>query len=134
MTCPSTKLNPAQLSMYLVSGIVGVMIFFSVTVAPTIFKVLPQEWASAYVRQFFPKYYFVLGFNCLFVSFFAESFQLEIISFVCAIFFAISLWILTPAVNKAKDENNMKKFNFFHGLSVGVNMVILIMLIYCFWI
>ena len=42
--------------MYLVSGIVGVMIFFSVTVAPTIFKVLPQEWASAYVRQFFPKY------------------------------------------------------------------------------
>ena len=47
---------------------------------------------------------------------------------------AQTLWILTPAVNKAKDENNIKKFNFFHGLSVGVNMVILIMLIYCFWI
>lgn len=123
-----------MLSKYLVAGIVGVMIFFSVAVAPTIFKVLPQEWASAYVRQFFPKYYFVLGFSCLIAGFFAESFQLEIIAFVCATLFAISLWILTPAVNKAKDENNTKKFNALHGLSVAVNMVILVTLIYCFWI
>ena len=48
-------------SMYAIAGVVGVMLFFSVAVAPTIFKVLPQEWAGIYVRQFFPKYYLVLG-------------------------------------------------------------------------
>ncbi|CAN4276547.1 Domain of unknown function DUF4149 [Methylophilaceae bacterium] len=123
-----------MLSMYLVAGIVGVMLFFSVAVAPTIFKVLPQEWASAYVRQFFPKYYFVLGFSCIVSGIFAQSLQLKVITFICAVLFAISLWLLTPAVNKAKDENNLKKFNVLHGLSVTINMVILLALIYCFWI
>lgn len=123
-----------MLSMYLIAGIVGVMIFFSVAVAPTIFKVLPQEWAGAYVRQFFPKYYFVLGFSCVIAGIFAQSLQLKVITFVCAMLFAISLWVLTPAVNKAKDENNIKKFNVLHVVSVAVNMIILLALIYCFWI
>jgi len=123
-----------MLSMYIVAGIVGIMIFFSIAVAPTIFKVLPQEWASAYVRHFFPKYYLVLGIGCLMAGLFAKSFQLQIITFVSAILFAVSLWILTPAVNKTKDENNIKRFNFLHGLSVAMNMLILLMLIYCFWI
>lgn len=123
-----------MLSMYLVAAIVGVMIFFSVAVAPTVFKVLPQEWASVYVRQFFPKYYFVLGFSCVIAGIFAQSLQLKVIMFVCATLFAISLWILTPAVNKAKDENNIKNFNVLHGLSVTINMIILLTLIYCFWV
>lgn len=123
-----------MLSIYIVAGVVGVMIFFSVAVAPSIFKVLPQEWASIYVRKFFPKYYLVLGLSCLVASFFTKSFKLEVISLVSAILFAISLWILTPAVNKAKDENHLKKFNLFHGLSVAINMVVLMMLIYGLWI
>ena len=48
-------------SLFILAGVAGIMLFFSVAVAPTIFKVLPQEWASAYVRKFFPKYYAVLG-------------------------------------------------------------------------
>lgn len=54
-----------MLSIYLIAGVAGVMLFFSVTVAPSIFKTLPQEWASVYVRAFFPKYYAVLGLTCL---------------------------------------------------------------------
>ena len=52
-------------SMYAIAGVVGVMLFFSVAVTPTIFKVSPQEWAGIYVRQFFPKYYLVLGLSCI---------------------------------------------------------------------
>ena len=48
-------------SMYAIAGVAGVMLFFSVAVAHTIFNVLPQERAGIYVRQFFPKYYLVLG-------------------------------------------------------------------------
>jgi len=121
-----------MLSLYLIAGIVGIMLFFSVAVAPTIFKVLPQEWASAYVRSFFPKYYLVLGVFSLLAGTFSHVITIKIIALISAGLFALSLWVLTPKVNAAKDENNIKRFNILHGLSVVVNMVILLMLIYCF--
>ena len=46
-------MTPGAASMLLVAGIVGIMAFFTIAVAPTVFKVLPQEWASIYVRAFF---------------------------------------------------------------------------------
>lgn len=123
-----------MLSMYLIAGIVGVMLFFSVAVAPTIFKVLPQEWAGVYVRAFFPKYYLVLGLACLLAAIVAPQLLIKIIALICAGLFAISLFVLTPAVNAAKDAKLTKRFNLLHGASVGVNMVILVMLAYCFWL
>ena len=49
------------LSNLLLAGNVGIMVFFTVAVAPTIFTALPPEWSAAYVRKFFPKYFFFLG-------------------------------------------------------------------------
>lgn len=121
-------------SMYLISGVIGVMLFFSVAVAPAIFKVLPAEWAGIYVRQFFPKYYLVLGIVCVEAGIFAPMYQQKIISFVSAALFAISLWVLTPAINKAKDENKTQRFNWLHGASVVINLVILGLLFLCFWL
>lgn len=95
-----------MLSMYAIAGVDCVMLFFSVAVAPTIFKVLPQEWAGIYVRQFFPKYYLVLGLSCIIAGIFAKPLPIKIMAFTSAILFAISLWVLTPAVNNAKDANN----------------------------
>jgi hypothetical protein len=123
-----------MLSLYLIAGIVGVMLFFSVAVAPTIFKVLPQDWAGVYVRSFFPKYYLVLGISSLLAGIFSHELTIKIITILSAVLFSISLWVLTPAVNAAKDVGNAKRFNMLHGLSVVVNMVILAMLSYCFWV
>ena len=123
-----------MLSNYIVAGVVGVMLFFSVAVAPTIFKVLPQEWASAYVRKFFPKYYAVLGVACLVAGLLANNMTTKIIILNCAALFVISLLILTPNINNARDNNHTKQFNLLHGLSVLVNMLQLIMLIYCLWL
>lgn len=122
------------LSFYLINGVVGIMLFFSIAVAPTIFKVLPQEWAGAYVRKFFPKYYLVLGLTCMVAAIAAESTHLKVIAFLCASLFAVSLWVLTPSINLATDEGDAKKFNILHFTSVAVNMFILMALIYCFWI
>ena len=121
-------------SMYLISGVIGVMLFFSVAVAPAIFKVLPAEWAGIYVRQFFPKYYLVLGIVCVEAGIFAPTTQLKIICYISAALFAISLWVLTPAINKAKDENKTQRFNWLHGASVVINLVILGLLFLCFWL
>jgi hypothetical protein len=123
-----------MLSLYLIAGIVGVMLFFSVVVAPSVFKVLPQEWASVYVRSFFPKYYLVLGTACLLAGIFSHEIKIQIIALTSAILFAISLWVLTPKVNAAKDENNTKIFNILHGVSIAINMIVMVILTYCFWI
>ena len=59
-------------TIYLLSGMVGIMLFFTVVVAPTVFKVLPVEWSSKYVRNFFPKYYATLGLVTI-ICVFTES-------------------------------------------------------------
>ena len=119
-----------MISIYLIAGVVGVMLFFSVAVAPTIFKTLPQEWAGVYVRAFFPKYYAVLGVTCLVAALLTNLPAIKHTAFTCAALFAISLFVLTPKVNAAKDNNQTKRFNLLHGLSIGVNVVQLLLLIY----
>ena len=123
-----------MLSFYLIAGVVGIMLFFSIAVAPTIFKVLPRAWAGAYIRKFFPKYYLVLGLTCIVAAIASESTHVKVVAFACASLFAISLWVLTPSINLATDEGNVKKFNILHGLSVAINLFILIALMYCFWL
>ena len=122
-----------MLSIYLIAGVLGVMLFFSVAVAPSIFKILPQEWAGVYVRAFFPKYYAVLGVACLVAALFTNLPALKHVGLTCAALFAVSLFILTPRVNAAKDNNQTKQFNIMHGLSVGVNLLQLVLLIYALY-
>jgi Domain of unknown function (DUF4149) len=122
-----------MLSIYLIAGVVGIMLFFSVAVAPTIFKTLPPEWAGVYVRAFFPKYYAVLGIACLAAALLTNLPAIKHTGFTCAALFAVSLFVLTPKVNAAKDNNQTKQFNLFHGLSVGVNLLQLILLVYALY-
>lgn len=122
-----------MLSQYIIAGVVGVMLFFSVAVAPTIFKVLPQEWASAYVRKFFPKYYAVLGLSCLVAGILAPALQVKVIALGCALLFALSLFVLTPAVNRASDDKNRRRFGLLHGASVVINLIQLVLLVVALW-
>ena len=117
-------------SLLIIAAVVGVMLFFSVAVAPTIFKVLPQEWASVYVRNFFPKYYAVLGVSCLIAGFFATNQLVSVIALACGALFAVSLFALTPAINKASDAKNKSRFGLLHGVSILINLLQLVLLVY----
>ncbi len=123
-----------MLSQHILSGVVGIMLFFSVAIAPTIFKVLPQEWASRYVRQFFPRYYAVLGVACVVAGGLASAPSPRLIALACAAFFFISLWALTPAINRAADTSNRRRFTLLHLLSVGINMMQLLALVAAVWL
>ena len=39
----------------------GAMLFFSAAVAPTVFKVLPEDHAGAFLRAVFPRYFLING-------------------------------------------------------------------------
>ena len=109
---------------------VGIMLFFTVVVAPTVFKVLPVEWSSKYVRKFFPKYYASLGILTVISAFWAQSSHAQYFLIACAVLFAFTLFYLTGKINQAKDLGLDKQFHILHGLSVAINLVQLIAFIY----
>ncbi len=119
-----------MIANYLISGMVGIMLFFTVVVAPTVFKVLPVEWSSKYVRNFFPKYYTSLGIVTLVSIFIEQNSGSRLYLIACAILFAFTLFFLTGKINAAKDEGKTKKFHVLHGLSVVINITQLCIFIY----
>ncbi|MBU3594202.1 DUF4149 domain-containing protein [Polynucleobacter sp. 71A-WALBACH] len=119
-----------MITNYLISGMVGIMLFFTVVVAPTVFKVLPVEWSSKYVRNFFPKYYASLGIVTLLSIFTEQDSGNRLYLIACAILFAFTLFFLTGKINAAKDEGKTKKFHVLHGLSVVINITQLCIFIY----
>ena len=112
----------------------GMMIFFSFVLAPMIFKILDAENAGKFVRKIFPYYYFV---NFIFLTiatiifFFISSLGINFyITLALALSFIFAQFLLMPLINKLKDNNQEKKFKYAHGLSVLINFVQMIGLIY----
>ena len=116
-----------NLSNFLVSGILAIMLFFSFTIAPIIFKSLDEKNARNFIRSIFPYYYSVnlilsvLVIICFIIlNYYGLNFYL--ISSV-AILFAFSQFILMPMINKFRDNNETKKFNYSHAISVVINII-----------
>ena len=102
---------------------VGIMLFFSVAVAPTIFMVLPAEWSAAYVRKFFPKYFLFLGITSTVAAALHRLPWVQISLMLCAVVFYFSVFWLTPRINLARDNKKLKVFNLLHYTSVGLNLL-----------
>ena len=119
-----------HLSDLIVAANLGVMVFFTVAVAPTIFVVLPQEWASAYVRSFFPKYYLFLGLSTAGAAVLSGTLLVQgSLAAVAFVFFLSRFW-LTPQVNRARDNHQSRRFKQLHAMSVGLNLVQLIVFVW----
>lgn len=119
-----------MITNYLLSAMIGIMLFFTVVVAPTVFKVLPVDYSSKYVRNFFPKYYATLGLITIVSIFTAPNGNSQLMLAICAALFAFTLFYLTGKINLAKDEGKSRQFHILHGLSVVINLFQLITFIY----
>ena len=119
-----------QTSDLITAANVGIMLFFSVAVAPTIFMVLPPEWSAAYVRKFFPKYFLFLGITSTVAAALHDLPLVQLSLALCAVVFFFSVFWLTPRINLARDSKQMKKFNVLHHTSVGLNLVQLAVMIW----
>lgn len=125
---------PLDLSQLLVAANLGIMLFFMVAVVPTIFAVLPPQWSAAYVRKFFPKYFFFLGLTTAGAAALASAGDMvlvrQIALWLCAgLFFLNGLW-LTPRINQAKDSQQRITFKVLHGASVGSNLLQLLVFVW----
>lgn len=108
------------------AAILSFMIFFPVVVATSVFKVLDEKQSSKFLRIFFPKYYLfglVLSLTGLIIAIFDKNNMSIIIFLLIIIGFLFSRQFLMPIINKAKDNNNEKKFNILHRVSVLINFI-----------
>ena len=122
-----------QLSIYLTSIILGIMLFFSFVVAPVVFTTLDEENARKFIRRIFPYYYNVnLGISLLvlLILLFTRNFEIKFyLILVVAILFAISNYLLMPMINKFRDKNQDKKFKYSHLTSVIFNFIQILILV-----
>ena len=108
------------------AAILSFMIFFPVVVATSVFKVLDENQSSKFLRIFFPKYYLfglVLSLTGLIIAIFDKNNMSLIVFLLIIIGFLFSRQFLMPIINKAKDNNNEKKFNILHKVSVLINFI-----------
>ncbi len=123
-----------QLSIYLIAMILGIMLFFSFVIAPVVFTTLDEDNARKFIRKIFPFYYnvnlaisFVILLIFLFLSKLGVDFYLILL---ITILFATSNYLLMPLINKYRDEKQDKKFKYSHFISVVINFVQMICLVF----
>ena len=122
-----------QISLYLTSIILGIMLFFSFVVAPVTFTTLNEENARKFIRKIFPYYYtvnLVISILVLICFIILKIFSLDfyLILSVAALF-AVSNFILMPLINKYRDEKQDNKFKYSHFISVVINFIQMIFLV-----
>ena len=123
-----------QVSIYLTAMILGIMLFFSFVIAPVVFTTLDEDNARKFIRRIFPFYYnvnlaisFIVLLLFLFLSKLSVDFYLILL---ITILFAISNYLLMPLINKYRDEKQDKKFKYSHFISVVINFVQMICLVF----
>ena len=112
------------IALLLTSFLFGGMLLFSVGFGTLSFKLLDAAVARAFIRQTFPYFYnYVLLVSVLIILF---SFNINKI--VAGLAFSIFITtipastILMPAINKASDTQQKRRFVFLHTLSVFITL------------
>ena len=124
-------MNLGSTFFILISGIsAGVILFQSFVVASSIFKVLPEDNAGILLRNLFPKFFQFLAALALAALIIGlvyglEFFPLVFMQLANFVFFVIC-YSLIPATNKARDEDNKKRFGILHTVSVLLTLLALI--------
>ena len=123
-----------QLSIYLIAMILGIMLFFSFVIAPVVFTTLDEDNARKFIRKIFPFYYNVnlaISFIVLLIFLFLSKLGVDFyLILLITILFATSNYLLMPLINKYRDEKQDKKFKYSHFISVVINFVQMICLVF----
>ena len=107
----------------------GAMLFFSFVTAPLIFARLPAPRAGALIRSVFPWHYGILGVitaASVIIGYLLDSPGIPATT-VVHIGFALALFVLMPAINRARDRAlgddavAGSRFRHLHHASVVLN-------------
>ena len=118
--------------LILFSGlIVGVIIFQSLIIAPTVFKVLEVDKAGIFLRKVFPRF-FILIMVCsalmlILVALSGSSDKTRFILPAANLVFSGVSYLVIPATNRARDDGEERKFKILHSITVVLTLLMLML-------
>ena len=124
------KLIPIILS----GVIIGIILYQSLLIAPSINKLLSAQDASIYLRYVWPKFFIIIGAISLIswiliLNFSTDQNTAKIISIISFTLMVIC-YVLIPYMNSAKDSANDTLFIFLHATSMILTLVTLLINIF----
>ena len=108
--------------------VVGVILFQTAVIAPTVFRSLGPDQAGPFLRKVFPKFFVVLvviGISGAISAVASDAiYQLGI----CLVTLTLGLlaFLIIPMTNKSRDDGNEKLFKKLHNASVLMTVLILV--------
>lgn len=113
----------------LFSGLaVGVILFQTAIIAPTVLGSLGPERAGPFLRKVFPRFFIFLAAIGLLNHLTAVLSNMPSQAYIGAATLALAIvaYLLIPMTNKSRDENNEKSFKRLHNASVGITVTMLL--------
>ena len=126
---------------FLVTILIGSMIFFMAVVSPSVFATLSTNASSKFLRTIFPRMFlfgFIIALLSLILSYISGNNLNSILLVIVAVSFIINRNYLTPKINNLRDkelEGDQKassNFKYMHLLSVLLfilNFIILVSIV-----
>ena len=114
--------------------IIGIILYQSLLIAPSINKLLSTQDASIYLRYVWPKFFIIIGAISLIswiliLNFSTDQNTAKIISIISFTLMVIC-YVLIPIMNSAKDSANDTLFIFLHATSMILTLVTLLINIF----
>ena len=123
---------------FLVTILIGSMIFFMAVVSPSVFATLSTNASSKFLRTIFPRMFlfgFIIALLSLILSYISANNLNSILLVIVAVSFIINRNYLTPKINNFRDkelegdEKASSNFKYMHLLSVLLFILSFIILV-----
>ena len=122
-----------SITLIIASVISGLILFQSFLVAPSVNKLLERKGASIFLRHIWPKFFLLISMlsliSLLFELYINSSTIIIVFSFI-AFMLMLVCFIITPSINKAKDNSNKQLWTILHLGTVLITLIILILNIF----
>ena len=113
------------------SVISSIILFQSFLIAPTINKLIDNKQASRLLRFLWPKFFLLISFFSLLSIIVIHSNNIKIefskLLYTFSFAFMLSCYLVTPLINKAKDNSHMKLWTILHTSTISLTLLTLIM-------
>ena len=118
----------SNLLTFLNGLVVGVILFQTAVIAPTVFRSLGPDQAGPFLRKVFPKFFVVLVVMGTAGAISALASDASYQLWICLVTLTLGLlaYLLIPMTNKSRDEGNEKLFKKLHNASVLMTFLILV--------
>jgi hypothetical protein len=124
-----------ELAALVIAASLGAMVFFSSIVAPTIFRILPEDKAGLFLRAVFPNYFLINGVAALLAAAIAFRPLESGLLAACAAMMLAVRFVAIPIINNARDlmlsgdVAAKDQFNLWHRGTVIANTAEMIILV-----